>query len=83
MDTIEKMFDSLPSYLEGISDKEGNKTYRGLRLFFSKKEEQWVCGYGTIKDATNKKYVGTGFTAIEAVDDFIKNCYKNHARTTN
>lgn len=69
---MEKLIDSLKSKIEvtGQKDEKGNQSYSGFCLRYSTGNNLWVAGYGT-KIRPEGKYVGTGYTPIEAIDDFI------------
>lgn len=81
---MEKLIDSVPETITKVVDENtGKKGQSGFCLRYSTREKTWLCGYGrslrtSSGNPDRKKYAGVGFTAIEAVDDFVKNCFKNH-----
>lgn len=72
--SLEKLIESLPPYIERqYSIKEGMRKV-GLTIRYSSSMQVWICGYGTIRTRStekDKQYVGTGYSVIEAVEDFI------------
>ena len=72
--TLEKLIEKIPPFIERkYSEKEGTVKV-GLTIRYSHSMGMWLCGYGTMRNQTNeehKKYIGTGYSIVEAVDDFI------------
>ena len=72
--SLEKLIEKIPPYIEvKYSDKQGLVKI-GLTIRYSNSMGMWFCGYGTIRKNTQeneKKFIGSGYSVVEAVDDFI------------
>lgn len=72
---LEKLIEKIP---EVHHTKEGD---RGLTIRYKLGLKMWVVGYGiNFRSNDTQKYLGTGYTILEAVDDFIKNKLNNHLK---
>ncbi len=77
--SLEKLVDSIPeTFNRGIEPVSGREIISGFCLRYSNKSKLWLAGYGTHLNVEQKNFVGSGYSPLEAVDDFIKNCLKNY-----
>lgn len=68
--SLEKLLESIPPSKKFQHPTQTESGLAGFCLHFSPDKEIWTAGYGR-KHCLNDKKVGTGYSIIEAVDDFI------------
>ncbi len=83
---MEKLLESIPAFmLRKSKDKDGNEIIvkNGLRIKYFPKMDIWQCGYTFYLPKSEDKYknvVGSGYSILEAVDDFVNDKFYNYKK---
>lgn len=82
--SLEKLIESVPEAIKiehKVKGGEPNIISHGFRIKFVPQLGIWQCGYSTYtskaKEKEHQRYIGVGYSIIEAVDDFVSNKFKN------
>lgn len=68
---MEKLIEGLQLEKLGSINKKGEQTVAGFTIHWSPSKKIWLVSYGRNAAITNKK-VGTGYSVIEALVEFIE-----------